>query len=284
MTTRRRGFTLIELLVVIAIIAILAAILFPVFARARAKAQQTACLNNIKNLALAFKIYTSDYNAYYPHETKYWSYFQRDKVGGGMGTFAGYMADRYIDGWESIWCPTIPKRSFMFCNPNRANSYAYNAIDVWDPRCGGLTMAVRMADGSNRHFPACEAWVEQPAQTILLVGVGAFQREAYGRLCPGGTRMDYTGTHGTWGYDDIVYRHNDGTNIAWCDGHASWAAQGTPGLDLGDGAYDDIGDWGEEDDGVANWWNLGPNTPELTERYDSLTSPSGSGTAVCDLP
>ncbi len=58
----RRGFTLIELLVVIAIIAILAAILFPVFARAREKARQTSCLSNIKEIGLAELMYVGDYD------------------------------------------------------------------------------------------------------------------------------------------------------------------------------------------------------------------------------
>jgi prepilin-type N-terminal cleavage/methylation domain-containing protein len=57
----RRGFTLIELLVVIAIIAILAAILFPVFAQAREKARQTQCLNNTKQIGLAFQMYCQDF-------------------------------------------------------------------------------------------------------------------------------------------------------------------------------------------------------------------------------
>src|SRR5512140_3644422 len=63
---RKKGFTLIELLVVIAIIAILAAILFPVFAQARAKARQTTCLSNLKQLALAGIMYTGDYDGMLP--------------------------------------------------------------------------------------------------------------------------------------------------------------------------------------------------------------------------
>src|SRR6056297_1815502 len=62
----KRGFTLIELLVVIAIIAILAAILFPVFARAREKARQTSCLNNMKQLGLGFMMYLQDYDERLP--------------------------------------------------------------------------------------------------------------------------------------------------------------------------------------------------------------------------
>ena len=62
----RKGFTLIELLVVIAIIAILASILFPVFAQARAKARQVQCSSNLRQLATAFAMYTSDYDDMMP--------------------------------------------------------------------------------------------------------------------------------------------------------------------------------------------------------------------------
>lgn len=75
---RRRGFTLIELLVVIAIIAILAAILFPVFARARAKAHATTCVSNLKQIAMAIRMYADNNDGYGPYnacplETGWWA-------------------------------------------------------------------------------------------------------------------------------------------------------------------------------------------------------------------
>ena len=69
-----RGFTLIELLVVIAIIAILAAILFPVFARARDKARQTSCLSNVRQISLALMMYAQDHNEVYPRTGGGWWY------------------------------------------------------------------------------------------------------------------------------------------------------------------------------------------------------------------
>jgi prepilin-type N-terminal cleavage/methylation domain-containing protein len=63
---RRNGFTLIELLVVIAIIAILAAILFPVFAQAREKARQTQCLSNMRQMGLAVQMYLQDFDERFP--------------------------------------------------------------------------------------------------------------------------------------------------------------------------------------------------------------------------
>jgi prepilin-type N-terminal cleavage/methylation domain-containing protein/prepilin-type processing-associated H-X9-DG protein len=78
MSRRRRGFTLIELLVVIAIIGILAAMVFPVFARARESARKAVCLSNVKNIALAIQMYLGDYNDHFPpteHRTEVVDWF-----------------------------------------------------------------------------------------------------------------------------------------------------------------------------------------------------------------
>jgi prepilin-type N-terminal cleavage/methylation domain-containing protein/prepilin-type processing-associated H-X9-DG protein len=75
----KRGFTLIELLVVIAIIAILAAILFPVFAKAREKARQTACVNNQKQIATAALMYAQDHEEMFPESANFWGAINLDK-------------------------------------------------------------------------------------------------------------------------------------------------------------------------------------------------------------
>jgi len=90
---RRTGFTLIELLVVIAIIAILAAILFPVFARAREKARQASCQSNYKQMGLALAMYYSDYDERTPHPYHGWAAISR-------------LMMPYIKNQEILICPS----------------------------------------------------------------------------------------------------------------------------------------------------------------------------------
>ena len=82
----KKGFTLIELLVVIAIIAILAAILFPVFAQAREKARQTSCLSNLKQLGTGYILYADDYDDYPPY------------AGDGLGQDLGVIITKELHG------------------------------------------------------------------------------------------------------------------------------------------------------------------------------------------
>jgi prepilin-type N-terminal cleavage/methylation domain-containing protein/prepilin-type processing-associated H-X9-DG protein len=117
---KRTGFTLIELLVVIAIIAILAAILFPVFAQAREKARSASCLSNMKEIALASQMYTQDYDEMRPL-SQVWTSPPTDANGNPTGsTFSGLLQ------------PYIKNRGIFICPSNRRNRNpdpAYNIPD-----------------------------------------------------------------------------------------------------------------------------------------------------------
>jgi prepilin-type N-terminal cleavage/methylation domain-containing protein len=103
----RRGFTLIELLVVIAIIAILAAILFPVFAQAREKARQTSCLSNLKQLGAAMIMYGQDYDGLFPPV---------------VGRPSRQVTDYYQMSWMSIILPYTKNQGIFICPSSRHTS------------------------------------------------------------------------------------------------------------------------------------------------------------------
>ncbi|MEN6642415.1 MAG: DUF1559 domain-containing protein [Armatimonadia bacterium] len=196
----RRGFTLIELLVVIAIIAILASILFPVFARAREKARQTSCLSNIKQLALGCIMYAEDYDEQLPYE---------DLDINGSGTEdAGDMS------WRSMILPYSRNVQIFFCPSDRAPAgtrydgsagdysqvagYAIN-VSHWDP--GAPTPP----------FGASMGQAEDSASVVLLW-------ESTGTYEVG----QQSNSHGYVRTDAAAKRHNDGQNCAFIDGHAKW--------------------------------------------------------------
>src|SRR5262249_13352058 len=97
---RRRGFTLIELLVVIAIIAILAAILFPVFAQVREKARQSSCLSNQKQVALGVLMYAQDYDETFP---------QYDFTAPGVRIMWFSVIAPYLKANQIYKCPSLPR-------------------------------------------------------------------------------------------------------------------------------------------------------------------------------
>ena len=128
----RKGFTLIELLVVIAIIAILAAILFPVFARARAKAQMTSCLNNIKQITLAMLMYADDNDETFPimypapyNYAKVWTFY-----------VTPYISSQSTDVYQvdSVWkCPGVSAPDYQGNNAYSAYGAVIYAIIGYGP-------------------------------------------------------------------------------------------------------------------------------------------------------
>ena len=232
------GFTLIELLVVIAIIAILAAILFPVFAQARAKARQTSCLSNMKQLGLAAMQYEQDYD-----ETVVPSW-------GGVGpSWSGFtwpgnqrwmdMLYPYTKSTAIYTCPgdadPVPVKLTRptavdgdpdyFDSVSNPGSYAINAT-YWGTDPDGVP-----ANSPNGRPSAA---IQQSANTILLAEYRAY----FVSPCSGGDG---------WGIAEIAWpnkndcaatfypqlnppmlakspgRHSGGMNAAYCDGHAKWS-------------------------------------------------------------
>ena len=119
---QKRAFTLIELLVVIAIIAILAAILFPVFAQAREKARQTSCLSNQKQLGLGVMQYVQDYDETYPMAY----YYKNNTATTNGGSAGGYVTwtvllQPYVKNAQLFVCPSDASKGMLPDNPPCAN-------------------------------------------------------------------------------------------------------------------------------------------------------------------
>lgn len=129
MKSPRNAFTLIELLVVIAIIAILAAILFPVFGQAREKARQTSCLSNLRQIGLAFQMYSQDYDERLPD--------RRDLKSALVG---GYRP------WAPAWPPSDPRGGWAIIV---LDSYVKNT-GIWScPSVEGAMAGVQQVEQSN---------------------------------------------------------------------------------------------------------------------------------------
>lgn len=182
----RRGFTLIELLVVIAIIAILAAILFPVFARAREKALQSSCQSNLKQMTMAMLQYVQDWDEQFP-----FGYMERPS---GMTYPVVY--------WYVNLQTYIKNTSLQVCPADKYSTIGYG----WNyPHMPYRTIYSHAISGMyDIKYPAQSMWTcDSNGYTWIY--------------CP----TDY-GTTFSDGQCRVADRHNGGANVAFLDGHVKW--------------------------------------------------------------
>ncbi|MFP4248795.1 MAG: type II secretion system protein [Armatimonadota bacterium] len=210
----KRGFTLIELLVVIAIIAILAAILFPVFARAREKARQSSCLSNVKQISLGILMYAQDYDERLPS-----LYFRFDDIGLRTGLMT--MVHPYIMNTQVHDCPSADMSSSYSWLGSRSYGYNTRLFLYQQYASRKLGQVKRPAEivmmGDVCHDPNAAGRFHPPTE-------GPFKCDPDGSNCElcGGTHNSYfRGSNHEWdrpGFN-FIERHNGTGNVAFIDGH-----------------------------------------------------------------
>ncbi|MBM3501083.1 MAG: prepilin-type N-terminal cleavage/methylation domain-containing protein [Armatimonadetes bacterium] len=227
---RKSGFTLIELLIVIAIIAILAAILFPVFNQARKKALQTSCTSNLQQLGTAMRMYAQDYDDQFP-------YALYNDIANRGSAWADVIFQGYVNNDQIYDCPAHNLRMDRFTGVGYAQtrfirayegqagigySYGLNAMEP-NP---SLTPPITVGGPAGKR----QGSIEDAASTILLcdsrfLGASSYSPHDY---------MIYTGTAGAGDYrlNEAIYWEIDATaarhgqpgrfNAAYCDGHTKF--------------------------------------------------------------
>jgi prepilin-type N-terminal cleavage/methylation domain-containing protein/prepilin-type processing-associated H-X9-DG protein len=210
-----KAFTLIELLVVIAIIAILAAILFPVFAKARDRAKLSACINNEKQIGLACMTYTDDYDGIYP--------INRRAVPGGLWTWKRAIYP-YVKSYDVFKCPSVI--NYWAINPetgakgDESNSLPQyrNKPNEWMPCSYGYSGGFFFeTGGSATPRPRRISEVKDPAGTLFILNT----RMSYPDLGPWmiSYRCDLKGNNAPNSKLGAFVAHNGRIPMIMADGH-----------------------------------------------------------------
>jgi prepilin-type N-terminal cleavage/methylation domain-containing protein/prepilin-type processing-associated H-X9-DG protein len=203
------GFTLIELLVVIAVIAILAAILFPVFARARENARRASCASNLKQLGLAFIQYSQDYDEMLPGATD---------GPAGVGETGGWISYGFFPANTSASRQFFPAQGGLF--PYTKSEQIYVCPSDTVAQVTGNSYAVNyctLHQGADGHVPAKSlAAFESTAQWMLLGEEGIL--DGY----PANQNSTDDGFFNYAAFNKFAERHFNGSNLLFVDGHVKW--------------------------------------------------------------
>jgi prepilin-type N-terminal cleavage/methylation domain-containing protein/prepilin-type processing-associated H-X9-DG protein len=198
----RAGFTLIELLVVIAIIAILAAILFPVFARARAQARQAACSSNLQQLALAAEMYSQDFDETLP----LWGYGPTG-ANGQDGPSMGFFS------WDTVVFPYMKNQQILMCPDN-----------PYGNPLRGYAMTRYTGDPMGNQTPCSIGDVPAPSATVLFLDKG---KQPFGFSGDSACESFYQSHSAAASGGELKDMfHNGGKNFAFLDGHVKFYASG----------------------------------------------------------
>lgn len=258
---KRKGFTLIELLVVIAIIAILAAILFPVFAQARAKARGVSCLSNIKQLTMGMVMYSQDYDERFPQWRWDQSWSGGSSANPNDATTVWWNAIfPYVKSYQIYVCPdnnyTFTSRQDNHWGWFNFGSPAAIAQSRVNPGFVDTVIGYGSSEPLTYNFPS-QASLIRPAETLLISDMATsltgwecwdcfdpnvpnkpennfrLRRAAY----PNGTAKGYFWTDASWAGPfqqawDADGRHSNGNNIGFADGHAKYRPVSRMTVDL----------------------------------------------------
>ncbi|HZO91956.1 MAG TPA: DUF1559 domain-containing protein [Chthonomonadaceae bacterium] len=211
----RRGFTLIELLVVIAIIAVLAAILFPVFAQAREKARAISCLSNCRQLGLAIQMYATDHDEAFPCSCM---------IGMSMGTD---MTAQNSQSWLDTTLPYIKSRGLYHCPSD--NSPLWSSMDT--PRQSSYGFNAYFIPIQAPYYGVRMGQINRPAECILVSELAdTWQQDFFRPMYWGDPPKIQDADMQMMEWDRMqqepmslaIRRHQQGANYVFAEGHAKF--------------------------------------------------------------